>query len=979
MNLILTLTILAASVVATPLLTRLLGRNAGWPLAGAYLAASVTLWPAAAEALTGNPPVWSLPWVPALGIEFSLRADGLGIIFAYIALLIGAVVFSYSTRYLDKGRQLGFYLVMTMFTTSMLGLVLAGDLVVLFIAWELTSLASFLLIASAGQSGEAPSMRTLLLTFIGGIFLLIAVALTWQATGTTVLSEVFAHPVWASDPEFTAGIAVLVALAAFTKSAQFPFHVWLPDAMAAITPVSAYLHAAAVVKAGIFLLLRFSPVFSATPAWNALLLAAGLFTTCIGAWFALQQTDLKKLMAYSTVSQLGLIVATIGIGTGAALTAAVIHTIAHSLFKSGLFMLVGVIDHSTNTKDLRRLPPKLYRQLPVTFAFTALGCASMAGIPPMMGFISKEAIFASLLDAPGASWTGWAALLVAALGSVLTFSYCVKIVIGAFIDGTEEGRAVERPGWVLLGSAALPIAVSVVFALVIGVLDAPVGAAATASLGAAVDAHLTLWHGLTVELGASALVIGLGCLVAWRRRPVFRTIENNPFPYTGADVIHQINRGLRRVGTYLNELVNDYSPFRHVLAILGCLGVIGLGGVFVLIGVGLPGQTAGLDQPIDLVILLLISVAVISVVRSRARIAATVSLSAVGILATVQILSLGAPDVALTQLLVESLSIIVIMLVLQRLPLEFPKPSRRHRGVSVLVSLLVGASVAGLTWALNGRRDKSQIAQYYLENTEPIAGGFNVVNVILVEFRALDTMGELAVLGMAGVAIIALLSSVRHRHLDPEGVEERQVPEPVLALREDPHSTAFRAIHVPWPNAVGLQLMLRVVNPVLIVISAVLFFRGHNEPGGGFIAALVASAAIGLTYLSTSKDRQLGPPRLPLGLIGGGVLTAVSTGLAGLALVGSFLEPIHGHLAGIHLTTSMIFDVGVYCAVVGLILVAFNVLGVSKDTLERTRERVDEAVEGEVEGPLDTVRGEKRVAIRSEFIANGTAPREVGR
>ncbi|MDO4716623.1 MAG: DUF4040 family protein [Propionibacteriaceae bacterium] len=979
MNLMLTLTILAASVVATPVLTRLLGRNAGWPLAAAYLAASAVFWPAAAQAISGQPPSWAVSWVPALGVDFSLRADGLGVIFGYIALLIGAVVFCYSTRYLGQGRQLGFYLVMTMFTTSMLGLVLAGDLVVLFIAWELTSLASFLLIASAGQSGEAASMRTLLITFIGGIFLLVAVALTWKTTGTTVLSEIFAHPVWQSDPAFTATVATLVALAAFTKSAQFPFHVWLPDAMAAITPVSAYLHAAAVVKAGIFLLLRFSPLFASTPAWNALLLTAGLFTTCIGAWFALQQTDLKKLMAYSTVSQLGLIVAAIGIGTEAALIAAIIHTVAHALFKSGLFMLVGVIDHSTNTKDLRRLPPKLYRALPVTFAFTAMGCASMAGIPPMMGFVSKEAIFASLLGAPGASWTGWAALLVAALGSVLTFSYCAKIVLGAFFDGTEEGRSVERPSWILLGSAALPIAVSVVFALVIGVLDQPIGAAATASSGSQAHPHLSLWHGLTIELGASLLVITFGCLVAWRRRAVFRAIEKNPFPYTGADVIHQVNRGLRRVGTYLNELVNDYSPFRHVLAILGSLGVVGLSGVLVLLGVGLPSQTASLSQPIDAVILLLITVAVISVVRSRARIAATVSLSAVGILATVQILSLGAPDVALTQLLVESLGIIVIMLVLQRLPLEFPRPSRRHRGGSILVSLLVGASVASLTWALSGRRGKSEIAQYYLENTEPIAGGFNVVNVILVEFRALDTMGELAVLGMAGVAIIALLSSVRHRHLDPEGVEERQVPEPLLPLRSDPSSTAYRAIHVPWPNVVGLQLMLRFVNPILLVISAVLFFRGHNEPGGGFIAALVASAAVGLTYLSTSRDRQLGPPRVPLGLIGGGVLTAVSTGVAGLALAGSFLEPIHGYLAGIHLTTSMIFDVGVYCAVVGLILVAFNVLGASKDTIEGTRERVDEAVEGEVEGPLDTVRGEKRVAIRSKFIADGQAPREVGR
>lgn len=979
MTLILTVSILGLAVLLTPALTRVFGRDTGWPLALVYLGAASALGPAAAEVLNGQAPAWRTSWVPQLGIEFALRADGLGIVFSYIALLIGAVVFCYSTRYLSPGRQLSFYLVMVMFTTSMLILVLAADLVVMFIAWELTSLASFLLIARSGHAGEAASMRTLLMTFIGGVFLLAAVALIWSATGTTSLAAAFAHPVWTSNPELTTVVAVLVAAAAFTKSAQFPFHIWLPDAMAAATPVSAYLHAAAVVKAGIFLLLRFSPLFHDTIVWNSLLLCLGLLTMCVGGWFASQQTDLKKLMAYSTVSQLGLIVATIGVGTETALTAAIFHTIVHALFKSGLFMMVGVIDHAVHTRDLRRLPPQLYRAMPFTFVLTTLGCAAMAGVPPMLGFISKEAILAALLGAPGATWTGWAALIVAALGSVLTFTYCAKIVLGAFFDGSETEHQVEPTGALLVTTAGLPIMASVILVPALSTLDIVLKAATSAAIGDTAHPHLSLWHGLTIELAVSIAVILIGCLIAWRRRAFFGWAESNPFPYSGADVIWQINHGLRRVGTALDRLVDDYSPTRHVLAILGCLGMLGLGGVSVLLGVGLPERTPGLDRPIDAVLLILISVAVVSVVRSRSRIAATVSLSAVGILATVQILSLGAPDVALTQLLVESLSIIVIMLVLQRLPLNFPALARRHHTGALLTSLLVGSAVAALTWALTGRRDRSDIAQYYLQNTEEIAGGHNVVNVILVEFRALDTMGELAVLGMAGVAIIAILSSVRHHHLDPEGVEERQVPEPVLALRAEPDSTAFRAIQVAWPNVIGLQLMLRFINPVLIMISLVLFFRGHNDPGGGFIAALVASAAVGLTYLSTSKDRQLGPPRMPLLLIGGGVLVAVSTGLIGLAYAGSFLEPLHGYLSGIHLTTSMVFDVGVYLAVVGLIMVAFNVLGTAKDTVERTRERVDETVEGEVEGPLDTVRGERRVAIRTGFLASGEPPREVGR
>ena len=357
MPVIVPVVLLALAFVTTPLLVRFLGRNAGWPLSALYVAAAAFEAPAAGAVAAGEQSAWTLDWLPALGIRLAFTADGLGLVFSFIALLIGAVVFVYSTRYLAVGRNYAFYQVMTAFTLSMQALVLADDLVLLFICWELTSLASFLLIASAGNAGEGASMRTLLITFVGGVLLLLAIAAIWWRTGTTSLSGAFAHEVWASDPGFTTLIAVLVALAGFTKAAQFPFHVWLPDAMAAITPVSAYLHAAAVVKAGIFLLLRFSPVLHANAVWSGLLVTVGLITTCVGGYFALEQTDAKKLMAYSTVSQLGLLTSSIGLGTEAGIAAAVLHTIAHALFKSGLFMMVGVVDHATDTRDLRRFPP----------------------------------------------------------------------------------------------------------------------------------------------------------------------------------------------------------------------------------------------------------------------------------------------------------------------------------------------------------------------------------------------------------------------------------------------------------------------------------------------------------------------------------------------------------------------------------------------------------------------------------------------
>ena len=977
--------LLVLAFFANPLLVRFLGRNAGWPLAAIYVAAAVVEAPAAGVVATGERPAWDVEWLPTLGIRLAFAADGLGLVFSFMALLIGAAVFIYSTRYLPAGRNYAFYQVMTAFTLSMQALVLADDLVVLFICWELTSLASFLLIASAGKAGEGASMRTLLITFVGGVLLLLAVAAIWWRTGTTSLSVALAHEVWSSDPGFTTLIAILVALAGFTKAAQFPFHVWLPDAMAAITPVSAYLHAAAVVKAGIFLLLRFSPAFHGNVVWNGLLIAVGLVTTCIGGYFALEQTDAKKLMAYSTVSQLGLLTASIGLGTEAGIAAAVLHTVAHALFKSGLFMMVGVVDHATGTRDLRRFPPKLYRRMPFSFAVMALGCASMAGIPPMLGFVSKEAILASLLGAPGASWTGWAAFLIAVLGSVLTFLYCARVLLGIFCDGTDEKRPVHMHDPLLIASAALPILVSVLLVFWLGDLANPVRLAAGAALGGTgPPIHLSLWHGPGPELYATLTILVLGTVLAWRRKQLADWVLRHRFPLNGSKAMWHIADWIRRFGALQARAVASDTPTRHIIPILGSLGVLGTVGSCAAHSAGIRDQLPGLTKSIDVVVFILITAATIGVCISRVRIAAVLSLSAVGILATVQILALGAPDVALTQLLVESLNIIVIMLVLQRLPINFPVRRRGRNLLTLAASVLVGAGVAALTWALTARRDKSDLAKEFLERTKELASGDNVVNVILVEFRGFDTMGELSVLAMTAVAILALLSTVRDRYIDPPGDDPYLVPVTALQINQNPRSRAHRAIMDAWPNAVSLQVMLRFMTPLLIVLSAVLFWRGHNSPGGGFNAALVASSLVGLIYLSTSKDRSVGPHRLPLFLVGGGVMLAVATGFLDLFLAGSFLQPIHGEILGVHLTTSTIFDAGVYLAVVGLILVSFNVLGATRGTQaggEGTRERIDELLEGELPGPLETVRGERphRPAIRTRFIAEGNRPKETKR
>jgi multicomponent Na+:H+ antiporter subunit A len=931
-----TLVSLLAALTAVPALvvplTSAFGRRSGWVLAAAYVGLAAALVPAARTVLDGGAVEESYAWVSALDLDYALRLDGLGLVFVMIALLIGAAVFAYSAEYLSPGRQLGFYLWMTIFALGMVGLVVADDLILLFLCWEITSLASFLLIARSGSGGEAASGRTLLITFIGGLALLVAVVVMIVATGTTRLSEALASPVWHDNGALTTTVAALVAISGFTKAAQFPFHPWLPDAMAAATPVSAYLHAAAVVKAGIYLLLRFSEAFSAVPVWNVLLVTVGLYTSAMAAVFALNQTDLKRLMAYSTVSQLGLITAAIGIGTPKALTAAVIHTIAHALFKSGLFMMVGVIDHQAGTRDLRRLPA-LRRAMPWSFATVAVGVAAMAGLPPLLGFISKETILGAMLEAPGPAWTGQAAFAFAALGAVLTFAYCSKILFGAFVDGERPlDPSVREAGPALLLPAMVTIWAGLPLALVVGVLNPPVERAVEAMSGAE-SYELALWHGLTPELGATVLVVLAGLVVIRRRRWLRPRLERDLLPVSGVQLI---DRGLHRVdraGALSARLVGFDHPGRHVVPPLVLLTVLlGVGTIATFAAGDVPATVPDLWRPIDAALLVLIALAVVGVCVSDSRLAATVFLGGVGIAVTVQLFALGAPDVGLTQLMVEVLTVVFIMLVLRGLPSRFGhRRLSRHRGPIVL-ALAAGSAAGAATWLLTGRRGPSDPADYYVAEGAEVTGGDNLVNVILVEFRALDTLGELTVLGFAGVAIIAILATVPSRTLrPPKGEADELRPR---GETDDPQ--AARALLDATTNLAPMRLLLRLLVPGLVVLSALIFWRGHNAPGGGFIAALVAAAAVSLVYLSRSEDGAVGTPRLHLALIGGGVGTALATGLLGYA-ASAFLEPLSTYVGGVFLGTSLLFDVGVYAAVLGLVMVAFDRLGAAE--VERRTEQ----------------------------------------
>lgn len=954
---------IAAAGLATALawpLTRWLGRGAGWPLAALYLLGAVALLPQISLLGSGSPArVLHLPWVPARGWTLDLVADPTGLLFAMLALVIGAIVLIYSSSYLDRtipdaatgvGRRIqhyGFFQLMTLFTVSMLGLVLTDSLVLLFICWELTSLASFALIANSGRTAFPAALRTLTVTFVGGLVLLAAVVAIWLRTGTTSISQALAHEVWATDPGFTVAVAVAVAVAAFTKSAQFPFHFWLPDAMAATTPVSAYLHAAAVVKAGIFLLMRFSPAFHDVPVWNALLVSVGMGTAIMAALFALQKTDLKQLMAYSTVSQLGWIIAAIGVGTREALAAAALHTVAHALFKSGLFMLVGVVDHEAGSRDIRDLGP-LWRRMPWAFGATVLGAAAMAAVPPTLGFVSKESMLIAFGGVAGGNTVAVTALLTAAVvGAVLTFLYSARIVLGGFLgayrdparpaadpDRVDASNVHEAPVRLWL-PAALPAVIGLPLALAVWVFDVPMSAVAGAAAGGTDDppyeAHFVLWHGFTLELGLTALILALGCLLVWRRGAIDRALDRELLPFTGASVLESLTSAVTSAGRALVRPTASDSPARHAGALIATVSVyaLGVGGWALATGATIPPRVGSLDRTIDLLVLAVVVVAVGGLCAARSRLAAVVLLSAVGIAVTIQIFGLGAPDVGLTQLLVEALTIIVLMLVLRRLPRDFIAPSRGRRTAAMVLAVLSGvvATVAALVFT--GRRERSPIGMYLLENGPEITGGGNVVNTILVEFRALDTFGEVAVLGVAGIAILGVLGSVRAT----AGAIQPPPDRDSLPGSEQSTGSAAEAIEDAARNTAPLRLLARGVAPVLAVVSVLLLWRGHNDPGGGFIAALVASCAFALIYLARESDSPVSRPSTPVALIGGGLLVAGLTGVGGYAL-GQFLEPAHWYLAGQHVTSALIFDLGVFAGVLGLVMTAFNTLGAGRSPAE---------------------------------------------
>jgi len=747
-----------AVALAAPWSVGRLGRSAGWVLA--LLPAGLTLYllSLGRGVAAGEPYAQRLAWVPQLGVELAFRVDGLALMFGLLITGIGTLVAIYAGGYLAGDRQLPrFYLLLFAFMAAMLGVVTSDDLILLFVFWELTSITSFFLIGYKHESEEsrANALQGLFVTAGGGLAMLAGFVLLGSMAGTFRISELLASPaVLVEHPAYPAAL-VLVALGAFTKSAQWPFHFWLPNAMAAPTPVSAYLHSATMVKAGVYLLARLAPALGGTPQWFWLLTLVGVATVLGATALTLLQRDSKRLLAYSTIVALGTMVLLIGVGTPAAIKAMVVFLFAHALYKAPLFMTAGSVDHEAGTRDVTRLAG-LGRKMPWTWLAAGLAGLSAAGLPPMLGFVGKELAYESLYGAP---WL--LAALVAAGAVLLLVAFLVAWVPFAGREARSPQAAHEAPPSMLVGPLVIA-PLGLLFGLAPGLLqDGLMRPAAAAVLGEPYAFDLYLWHGLTPALFLSLLTVALGVAVAagWRRwqpalRARFAAVRAGPVAlYEGAW------RALLRFAEVQTRVVQP-DDLRHHLTIIVAFTVVLTGAV----ALWRDGLASALWAPAaaylhEILYFAVILLATATVVRSHSRLVVITSLGVVGFGVAFVFVLFAAPDLAITQFLVDTLVVIIAALVLIRLPSSALRAEggRDTRWLSGVIAIAGGALIAGLLLAVTGLPLDDSLTRFFEANSYPVARGRNIVNVILVDFRAVDTLAEVVVLAVAAAGVAALL------------------------------------------------------------------------------------------------------------------------------------------------------------------------------------------------------------------------------
>ncbi len=903
------------------MVTRQSSRQVHMLIAGTASAGGLAVLLSQANAvLSGRTPTAGMAWLPTLGLDFRLWLDPLALLFAGLILGIGLLVIVYAQGYLAKNEATARFLsFLVLFQGAMVGIALSGNVLLMLVFWELTSLASFLLIGFWRDRADARQGARMALTITGGggLALIAGMVLLGKAAGSYDLATILARADLVQASPLYPAILILILAGAFTKSAQFPFHFWLPHAMAAPTPVSAYLHSATMVKAGVFLLARLWPVLAGTDLWFGIVASTGLVTMVFGAGVALFRHDLKAILAYSTISQLGLMVMLLGFGTGAAVTATVFHILNHAAFKATLFMHAGIVDHETGTRDMRRLGG-LAAVMPLTATLGVLAAAAMAGLPPLGGFISKEMM---LEQSAHTVWAGQALLVpvLATIAAMLSAAYSLRYAVALHFGAqrTRDVAAPHDPGAMLLGPPAILGAAALALGLLPMTLAGPLVAAASAAVtgGAVPELHLALWHGVNPALLMSVGAVAVAILILWAYPAMAKTVARIPSP----DAKHLFDRSL----TAIVEGLRRVSGMIHVASLQRYLVILfvvalALGGDAAFrsgIAAGArPTTPASLAAIVAWAALIVATLAVVAV--DRRRYLALIFISVIGLVMALAFIHLSAPDLALTQISVEVVTILLMLLALHLLPGNPPRLSGTARRLRDGVIAVAGGLGAGwLAWAIMTRPVREGISRFHWDNSYSGGGGTNVVNVTLVDFRAFDTLGEITVLGIAGLAVFALLEPAAR------GVAGRR-------LREWRSGDRFSPERHPMMFVMATRLLL----PLALLVGLYLFLRGHNQPGGGFIAALIFSIAILLQYLASGFDwtdvrRRIGEHQL----IGFGVLIAVATGLGSLVFGAPFLTSSFGYvhlplIGEFELATAMLFDLGVACVVVGAVMMALEQL-----------------------------------------------------
>ncbi len=884
----------------------------------------------AREVFNGAVITQSWSWLPQLGINFSFRLDALGLLFALLISGIGTLIYIYAYFYLGPKNSLNkLYLLLMLFMAAMLGISLSNNLILLLVFWELTSISSFLLVGywSNYDAAQRGSRMALTITGMGGLAMLGGFILLGQITGTYEIDQILTMTAQIQSHALFVPTLLLILLGAFTKSAQFPFHFWLPNAMAAPTPVSAYLHSATMVKAGIFLVARLLPIFAGAALFHNLVTFIGLFTLCMAAFFAIFKEDLKGLLAYSTISHLGLIMCLLGIGSPLAVAAAIFHIINHATFKAALFMIAGIIDHESGTRDLRKLSG-LWQLLPYTATLTMVTAASMAGVPLTNGFLSKEMFFTELLSNLSGPVLICSAI-VATLAGIFAVAYSVRLVHGVFFDGPVGKQVPNKDAHEPPFGMRAPATLLAILCILVGLFPALLvenivnrTARASTQVMDFEGAHLALWHGFNMPLLMSVIASIGGLIFYFSLAKGGKIREIDLDPYLGR------LQGRVAFDLFLKSLLLNSRKFKRwtengklqsyiLWIVVFSIAIVSLP----FLGQGLTTGTRELTHAPALAIvlwLLLFSSCWMMLWFHHERIKAVLISGAIGLVVTMVFICFSAPDLALTQITVDVVTTVLLLMSLSLLPQLTPyesSVSRRWR--DALIAIGGGLGIAWITWLIL-TRDHNSISWFFMQQSIPLGGGTNVVNVILVDFRGFDTFGEITVLGIAGIGALCLMDGMRtHGTTMTQGLSYRFNPSPLM-LR----------ISASW------------ILPIALVVSLYIFLRGHNLPGGGFIAGLITALALIIQYMALGQDHaeqllKAKSGRLYEIWIGTGLVIAGLTGLGAWFWGRPFLTSAHFYvsppiLGEMHLATAALFDVGVYITVVGATMLLISVLGDSR-------------------------------------------------